>query len=346
MTDDNKQLPVEQTAYQKEELKPLVIFSDDDPFREVISPAKTYLITRMNSPQSREIATSILNSMARAILWIKPDAKKLPKELFMHINWSQLTYDRAVAIGERVEVWRSMNKLKPLSTASRNHYLSVVKGVAKEAVRKKMISRDEYEAIKEIPSSRFTRLPKGRALPVAEVSQLMDFCLNQDGLAGIRDAAILGILFGCGPRRSEMAQMTVEDINWSESQIVVRGKGDKHRSLHLPERSAELLKLWLDESGIKMGAIWFQIDRFGRMCPNAISAAAIRNLCLKRASQAGLERTTPHDLRRSFITYLLDNDVGIETAAEMAGHASIETTRIYDRGATKRAKEAAAKVKF
>ena len=73
------------------------------------------------------------------------------------------------------------------------------------------------------------------------------------------------------------------------------------------------------------------------------SAYAIVN---RRVAQAGMQKASPHDLRRSFITYLLDCDVDIGTVADMAGHADVNTTRIYDRRQKKRNKKAAEKIKF
>ena len=116
----------------------------------------------------------------------------------------------------------------------------------------------------------------------------------------------------------------------------------KERTLYVKNRAQELLNRWLDARGSHAGALWQPIDRWGNLDKGrGMSSQAIYNLLKARGTAAGIADFSPHDLRRSFVGNALDAGIDMATVANIAGHASTDTTRRYDRRG-ERAKEQAA----
>ena len=163
----------------------------------------------------------------------------------------------------------------------------------------------------------------------------------------MRDAALLGILFGCGPRRAEVVTIDINKTNFSDRSIKVIGKGNKERELEMPPRTIDLVKTWLEESGLQFGPLFRPVNRWNQVAEDRrLTARGVYDIVIRRVKQAGLDKASPHDLRRSFLTYLLDNGEDLATAADMAGHASADTTRRYLRHQKRRNRAAADNIDF
>ena len=291
-------------------------------------PANLYILS-LTSRESRNTMRRVLNQIA--LMSDYPGIAAVP--------WTDIT---------RQGVFNLLGSLsaKGRSPATRNLYLSALKGVCREAFLAKQMTADEYQMIRQVKSVKSRALPRGRALEASEISRLMDHCLTVEGPAGVRDAALLAIFFGCGPRRAEIVKIDTGHIDAAEGTIVVIGKGDKHRELIMPGRTAEILEQWMAKRGAWEGPLFVGINRWRHIGARRLSDRAAYAIVNRRVAQAGMQKASPHDLRRSFITYLLDCDVDIGTVADMAGHADVNTTRIYDRRQKKRNKKAAEKIKF
>lgn len=307
-----------------------------------INPATLYL-ANLPSQASRDTVRSVMRSLARMLGYAtqantgtQPEEQVNPES----VPWQRL--DRLVVLAVR-ELLRQDGK----STATINLYLSVMKGIAREAVRNRQMEEHQFLMIEQVTSLRGSRLPAGRALHVVEVTKLVDHCLSAEGVAGVRDAALLGMLFGCGPRRAEVVTIDIGKINFAERSVRVIGKGNKERELEMPERTIDLVTTWLDESGLSQGALFRPVSRWGAIVRDRrLTPRGVYDVVTRRVKQAGLDKASPHDLRRSFLTYLLDNEVDLSTAADLAGHASTDTTRRYLRGQKRRNRQAADKVDF
>ena len=110
------------------------------------------------------------------------------------------------------------------------------------------------------------------------------------------------------------------------------GKGNKERLVYLDNGAAMALRDWLALRGAQPGALFSRGLKGGRVRPGEpMTAQAIHDVIVRRAQQAGVAHVSPHDLRRSFVSDMLDAGVDIATVAAMAGHASVNTTARYDR---------------
>lgn len=308
---------------------------------EATLPGIRYIAQR-GSAESRRVCASVANQIARRFGY--PSYREAP--------WSAL--DPAM-----VHELRRLLSERGVAPATANLYLSTLRGIARQAFIHKQISFESYERIRLVPAIKAHRLPRGRALPIAEVTALMDTCLTTEGVLGIRDAAVLAALFGCGLRRAEAAALTMASFVWQENALRVHGKGNKERLAPMPQRVMEILQLWLDERTGDPGPLFI---RYRGRIPKGysdhqptlgdegqfqgLSTNALYNIVRQRAVQAGIDHASPHDLRRSFATYLLDQEINIHIVSHMMGHARIDTTRLYDKGVDKSAKKAAEKLSF
>lgn len=159
-----------------------------------------------------------------------------------------------------------------------------------------------------------------------------------DGLFGRRDLAILETLYSAGLRVSELVGLNVEDVDLEAGVVHVRGKGKRERLAMLGRPAAAALKRWLitrraflDARGKSADAVF--LNKNG----TRLTVRSIGRLVHKYLLRAGLDpRTSPHTLRHSFATHLLDRGADIRCVQELLGHQSLSTTQIYTHVTTRR----------
>jgi integrase len=293
------------------------------------SASEIYLLS-LQSKQSRVTMASLLNVMSYKIQ---------KKKEHQHVDWSVLHYELVLDL---------LNDLSEQgkSPATINVYLSALKGVAKEAWRKKLISVETYQHIKEIKRIKGTRSIKGRALELEELNQLIDYCMQQEGVIAMRDAAVIALVYGAGLRRHEAAGLMLSDLDVDEGSIKVLGKGNKERVNALHDRNLDIIHVWLDERGLQPGPLFLRARKGNRLVNEPISGQTIYDIIIRRYQEAGLKRLTPHDLRRTFATKLLENGEDVFLVQDLMGHASVDTTKNYDRRDDKAKKKAAKALPF
>lgn len=244
------------------------------------------------------------------------------------MDWAGLRYEHVMAIRTKL----ADMGLKP---ATINHRLAGVRGVLRAAYRMQIIGAEQFTLIKEVSNVKGSTLPVGRAVQGGELVAIMRACADDRSAAGRRDAAIIAIAYAAGLRRAELAGLTIENLTpIDDDQIEIRltGKGRKERTVYLNNGSAAALRDYLQVRGSESGALFFAGVTGGRLkAGRGMSPQAIRDIIVKRAAQAGAGVTTPHDLRRSFVSDLLDAGVDIATVSKMAGHSNVQTTARYDR---------------
>lgn len=227
-----------------------------------------------------------------------------------------------------------------------NRYLSAIRGVTKEAMLLDQMSTADYEKIKSIPIHKSYRVPAGRALSYEEADKLLSACDNDERIQGVRDKAILALLFGTGMRRSEIVSLKYEDLNWNDHSFLIQGKGDKERYVDMTKRAWQMLAHWIDVRGTQHGPVFTRIRVGNMMTDEGLSSDAVYYLTKQIQRKAGLENIRPHDLRRSFITWALDEGMDISLVGEMVGHSDIQTTSMYDQRGRKKRREKLHKMKF
>jgi site-specific recombinase XerD len=260
----------------------------------------------------------MLGKLERAarVLGLEPEA----------IQWHNLRFEFVLAIrGAMID--------HGFAPATINSTLSAVRGVANVSFDLGQMSASDLQRILKVKNVRGSRLPAGRVLSAEELSSVMDVCRrDRNRASGARDLCLLSLLQTCGLRRSEWTTLSLDDYKARPHSLKVRGKGRKERLVYVEDRAARAaLRAWLVWREEWPGALFCPVKQDGQIERRGMSDQAIYNALLKRARQAGLRSVTPHDFRRTFITNLLDNGADPLLVAELAGHASLETTKIYDR---------------
>ena len=255
----------------------------------------------------------------------------------MTLDWSKLRYQHTAALRSVF-----MEKYAP---ATANRMLCALRRVLKEALRLDLIDPSDYAKAVDIPTIRGTRLPRGRALTNSEITALMEVCMNDSSSAGLRDAAMIAILMA-GLRRAEVVALGVSDINLTTGALTVRrGKGNQDRITYLPPGAIMAVEDWLVVRGKSPGALLCPVDLTGRITRRRMSDQVVMNVLIKRAKEADIERAAPHDLRRTFISDLLDSGADLLTVQKLAGHADPATTAKYDRRGEEVKRQAVGKLK-
>lgn len=186
--------------------------------------------------------------------------------------------------------------------------------------------------LKENPCDRVDAPKLGRYVPdvmsVDEIVAIIDK-VDPSTVQGLRDRAILEVLYGCGLRVSEVVDMKISSIFFEEGYVRILGKGDKERLVPLGEMAADALSAYLEERPRPYDQSYDDVlflNRFGR----SLSRISVFKMVKTRALAAGIKKDiSPHTFRHSFATHLIENGADLLIVQEMLGHESISTTEIY-----------------
>ena len=176
-------------------------------------------------------------------------------------------------------------------------------------------------------------------LSVSEVEQVLDGYDTSTPL-GLRNRAMLEMLYGCGLRASECVSLAVEGADLKTGTVRVLGKGRKERVVPVPSGSLSVLRRWMDSRGGVLGqrpdpGTVFLSVRGRRLDPRDVRRIVARGV--SRAARAA--GATPHTFRHSFATHLLDRGADLRAVQDMLGHASLSTTQLYTHLTTRRLRE-------
>jgi site-specific recombinase XerD len=276
------------------------------------NPAAVYLASL--APGSRRTMAGALDTIAS--LAGGADALSLP--------WHLLRAAHTGAIRAKLA--------EQFSAATANKMLCALRGVLKAAWRLGLMNGDDYQRAVDVGAVKGQTLPRGRSLEHGELMALIAACKADESAAGRRDAALLAVLYGAGLRRSEAVALDLADYNAETGELRIRsGKGNKDRLAYATNGAKAALDAWLTVRGTEPGPLFVPINKGGRMGTDRMSDQSIYDILQKRAEEAGLKHFSPHDLRRSFVSDLLDAGADASMVQRLAGHANVTTTLRYDR---------------
>jgi site-specific recombinase XerD len=237
------------------------------------------------------------------------------------VNWSALRYQHTAAIRSQIS--------QLYAPATANKILSALRQTLKQAWLLGQMSAEDYRRAAELAPIEGKTLPAGRELSVDEIRRLLDTC-KLDNL-GVRDRAIIALMYTTGMRREEVTSLTVDDYDPETGMLVIRGKRSKERTGYMVNAAKDALDKWLSVRGTTPGALFVRVNKGGNLGTEKLNTATIYQMLEKRGIEAGIRQFSPHDLRRTFVTHLLDAGADITTVSKMAGHANVQTTARYDR---------------
>lgn len=233
------------------------------------------------------------------------------------------------------------HKAKSILFSTANQYLATIKVFIRFLYKRRVVSPDFYNLIMDIKPIRGTRPPAGRALKKREIEKIKKVYNATHRMINVRDFAIFSIAAYAGARRAELSKLDISSIDGNKLTII--GKGNKYRTVYLSPFAIKSIKRWLTESEIKKGALFRAVDRWGNAKNERLGVDGVGKAIARIKDYMEVQHFTTHDLRRTFATSLLDNDVDIFTVQSLLGHASVNTVRIYDRR-SERTKQQAVKL--
>ncbi len=167
-----------------------------------------------------------------------------------------------------------------------------------------------------------------------ELDRLMQ-APDTSNIRGLRDAAILELLFSTGLRVSELCNLSQEDVDLSRDEFSVRGKGDKVRVVFLSDSARTAVQRYLKERKDFSDAMFVQYGKRAKLVEEhnedlRLTPRSVQRIIRQYATRAGITRkVTPHVIRHSFATDLLSNGADLRSVQALLGHAHIGTTQIY-----------------
>ncbi|MFZ2015046.1 MAG: site-specific tyrosine recombinase XerD, partial [Nocardioides sp.] len=217
----------------------------------------------------------------------------------------------------------------PLSASSAGRTIVAVRGFHKFCVADGLVVSDPAAAVR--PPQPARRLPK--ALPLAEVEAILEASGAAGTTLALRDRALLEVLYGTGARISEAVGLDVDDVDRVDGSVLLRGKGSKERLVPIGSYALAAVDAYLTRSRPELAAVGTS-ERAGALFLNArggrLSRQSAWTVLVKAADRAGVTRdVSPHTLRHSFATHLLEGGADVRVVQELLGHASVTTTQIY-----------------
>jgi site-specific recombinase XerD len=202
-----------------------------------------------------------------------------------------------------VQAFRGKLESDGLAAATINVRLSAIRKLALEAADNGLLDPDLAAGIGRVKGAKRLGVRVGNWLTLQQAQALLG-APDATTLKGRRDRAILAVLLGCALRRSEVAALTVEDIQQRDGRWVIVdlvGKGGRVRTVPMPAWVTTAVVVWIDATGITSGRIWLPINKGGRLWGGGLTEKVIWQVVEQYAAEVGLANVAPHDLRRTSV---------------------------------------------
>jgi len=224
----------------------------------------------------------------------------------------------------RLRAWVAWMHDEGYAPASISRKVSSLRSLFRYLSREGRVERNPLSHLP--PTKRAKTLPN--VLTVDEVERLIAAPRGDAPLA-LRDRALLEVIYATGMRVSELLSLTIDSVDWGRGSIVVRGKGNKERLVLLGALATDALERYVHEgrpvlNGAGCDALF--LSHLGR----PLSGRRFHDILAQYLEAVGIERhITPHALRHSFATHMLEGGADLRVVQELLGHASVSTTQVY-----------------
>lgn len=297
-------------------------------------PALVYLASL--GPGSRRTMRETLNTLAQALGAVPQELPNGQDVTGVMFPWGDVRYGHAAFLRS----WL----MEHYAPATVNKMLSALRGVLKQAWLLGLMTAEEYQRAAQVKNVSGHGLQAGRALSTGELAALVDTCRADRSPAGARDAALVAVMYLAGLRRGSVVALDVDDYDPQTGDLKIRtAKGGKPYIARLVDPGgAGLLEDWIMIRGLEPGPMFYPVNKGGNIERRRLSTTALYKILDRRGMEAGIEQFSPHDLRRSMASHLLDRGADIATVQKLMNHSNVTTTANYDRRGDETQRKAAA----
>ncbi|MDR2828067.1 MAG: site-specific tyrosine recombinase XerD [Acholeplasmatales bacterium] len=236
---------------------------------------------------------------------------------------------------KEIEAYLKNLKKHELTASSISRKLSAIKSFHKFLYLEKEV---EIDISKDFESPKIDKkLPN--VLSIEEVLSLLEKT-DKDTPLGYRNKALIELIYGSGLRVSELLNIKIKEMHYNESFITIIGKGNKERIVPISEASKEAIKKYLSNGRLLLTKKTVNEYLFVNTYGNKLSRQGFFKILKGLAEEANITiEVTPHTLRHTFATHLLENGIDLRTLQKLLGHEDISTTQIYTHISNKRMQE-------
>jgi site-specific recombinase XerD len=276
-------------------------------------------------PELEQSKAAVLNSLAS-----QHSRRGYEYAIERFIAWycsePRLTFNRSVVVK-----YRSFLERRSLSAATINLHLSAIRRLADESAESGWLSPEHAIGIRRVKGVKRLGRKIGNWLTRNQAQELVN-AASRASLLGLRDGAMLGLLLGCGLRRSEVVGLNLDQLQSREGRWVIVnliGKGKRLRTIPVPSWSKELLDAWLRHSGVSEGKVFRRVLKGGTRREAGVTANVVWYAVKRCACRVGIANLAPHDLRRTCARLCHSSGGELEQIQFLLGHASVQTTERY-----------------
>ena len=276
-------------------------------------------------PELGQSKVAVLNTLA-SVHSRRSYAFAIGSLIAWYCSEPRLTFNRAVVVR-----YRSHLEALRLSASTINLHLSAIRRLADESAESGWLTPELAIGIRRVQGVKRLGRKSGNWLTRNQAQQLVDAASKTD-LRGWRDGAIVGLLLGCGLRRSEVVGLTLDQLQTREGRWIIVdliGKGRRLRTVPLPSWSKQLLDAWLQHSGVSDGRVFRRVLKGGIVEGTGVTANVVWYAVKRCAGHAGITNLAPHDLRRTCARLCHGCGGELEQIQFLLGHASVQTTERY-----------------
>ncbi len=252
-------------------------------------------------------------------------------QVFLHLQYADVPIERAVF--HQIRSWVVYLMQKGVNPKSINRKLSTLRSFYKYLLRNGVIRQNPMQGLQGPKTAK--RNPA--FVPETAMEQLLDKLVFPDGFEGIRDRALLETFYFTGIRRAELMGIRHQDIDFSMHTLKVIGKRNKERLIPLSPVLEEILKTYIRE---KNNAGFTSESLFVNNNGKPIQSRLLYSIVHKYLSAVTtIDRKSPHVLRHTFATHMLNNGAELDAIKEIMGHASLAATQVYTHNSLEKLKQ-------